>query len=512
MRARVVSHVPTGDTIAALAGPAPGGRRLLLRISGPDTAAVLHRLTTPPTPNDTAPAPALERGTLNAALHAGFAAPLPARVLRFAAPRSFTGEDAAELLLPANPTIAERALDLVLATPGVRLALPGEFTARAYLNDRLTLEQAEGVGALIAANSEADLAAAQSLLSGSTGTRYAAWGDRLARLLALVEAGIDFSDQEAVVPITAADLHRELTALCAEITALIAPSTREQRTTLPLVMLVGAPNAGKSTLFNALLGHRRAVVSATAGTTRDVIVEETDLIPHAGTLDAVRVRLADSAGVDEPAATAFTDPRTSKSFFQKVAQASRLCGTPMFSATGETPVPPDSCFETASTPVAADLGQARTRDALTDADVLVHCDPTGRFSMPLPQHATIIRVRTKGDLPHGSGAEHLAVCALDGWNLSTLKRTIADLAATHARGTPNTRSIVIPRHDRLLRQAAATIIAALELIPAAGRALPNAELIANTLRATLDTLSELTGRISPDDVLGRIFATFCIGK
>lgn len=455
--------MPTGDTIAALAGPASGGPRVLLRVSGPVTKDILHRLFAVHATADHGAegARAMTRRAQEAELHAGFAAPIPTRVLRFAGPRSFTGEDSAELLLPANATIAERVLDLVLATPGVRLALPGEFTARAYLNDRLTLEQAEGVGALIAANTEADLAAAQSLLSGVNGAKYSAWGDRLARALALVEAGIDFSDQEAVVPITASDLRRELTVIRDEITSLIAPMAREERSTLPLVMLVGAPNAGKSTLFNALLGRHRAVVSPAAGTTRDVIVEELELIPHAGTLDAVRVKLADSAGIDEAGDThAFTQ----------------------------------------------DLGQNRTRESLSDADVLVYCDPSGRFSMPLPAGATVVRVRTKGDLPHGDGSEQLAVCALDGWNLGTLKRVIADIAGTGARG------VVLPRHDRLLRHAAASIADVTELVPTTGRSLRNAELIADGLRGTLDTMAELAGRISPDDVLGRIFATFCIGK
>jgi len=448
-----------GDTIIAPASAPGRSPRAIIRISGHATGRLLRSLTG----EDHA-----SRRCSTALLHLAPGVQLPILIARFLAPNSYTGEDAAELQVPGNPDLVERLLHLLASYPGVRLAHPGEFTARAYLAGRMTIDQAEGVAATIAATTSEQLAAAASLLEGRTGAHYRRFSDELANLLSLVEAGIDFTDQEDVVAITPGALASRLASLADQIAAhLGAAAGAESAPPIPRVVLAGKPNAGKSTLFNALLRRRRAVASPTPGTTRDVLSEEFDLcsaIPGGPT-----ILLQDLAGLDA-------------------------------SATG--------LIESSAQHAAA--------AALRSADVILWCDPTGRFNpaalpVTLPPVPTI-RVRTFGDQPRAAHtAEDLAVCALDGWNLSVLRRAIADASTTARAGSI---AALLPRHRRALSEAGARIAEAAAMIdPSAldGR-LDAPELIAGLLRAALDSLGELVGHISPDDILGRVFATFCIGK
>ncbi len=394
--------------------------------------------------------------------------PLPISLLYNLSPHSYTTDHTAELLIPGNPHLLQRVLDLLLSFPAVRLAEPGEFTARAHLAGRLTLEQAEGVAAIIAADRDDELEAARDLLEGRTGDRYRTWTDTVATLLALVEAGIDFTDQEDVVPIPPADLAQQLDNLRADLTAH-AGDPREQPATLPTVALVGPPSAGKSTLFNALLGRHRAVTHETPGTTRDALAEPLDLsIEHPGT----QVTLLDLPGLD-------------------LAPSSPL----------------DRAAQTAAI------------DAASRADLLLHCDPTGRFTQDprLPANKPTLRIRTKADLPgpnptgpdatDSSTPDALAICALDGFHLPALRRAIADHAhAASAAGA------VVPRHARALAAAAAALADAIATVDPAAHALPEPELTAGALRAALDELGSITGAVTPDEVIGRVFATFCVGK
>jgi tRNA modification GTPase len=384
----------------------------------------------------------------------------------FRGPRSYTGEDAAEIQVPANPVLVERVLRALTSREGVRAAEAGEFTARAYLAGKMTLSQAEGVAATVAASSDEQLAAARALLEGRAGEEYRRWADEVATLLALVESGIDFTDQEDVVPIAPAALLARVGALRGELFAhLGGVGGRESAGALARVALVGRPNAGKSTLFNALLGRRRAVTSPVAGTTRDVLAEELDLardVPGAG-----MVLLEDLAGLD--------------------------------AVEGGTAVGP------AVAPVEAQRAAER---AVREADVLVWCDPAGRFEGVDVSAAKVIRVRTFADRPGHGGREDLAVCALDGWHVGALRRAIAE-AATTSRGAGV--AALLPRHRRAMREAAGRLEGAAESV-GAGPRLSAPEVTATALRGALDALGELVGRISPDEVLGRVFATFCIGK
>lgn len=483
---------PADPIIACATGP---GRspRALLRLSAPDLAPVLAPHLASPLPT--------ERSISRADLRLTDTITLPALLLWYPAPHSATTQDVAELLIPGNPALVHRILTRFHAgDPPVRTALPGEFTARAFLAGRMTAEQAEGVQALIGAQTDAQLTAAHALLSGDTGSAYRAFADDLASALALVEAGIDFTDQEDVVPIAAADLALRLDTLIAALTDALRGSATESARDRPVrIVLAGPPNAGKSTLFNRILHRERAIVSPEPGATRDALVEPVTARDLADSPSAIwhdlALELVDLAGLDASLA-----PR--------------------------------------SLPDAA--AQAAAHRELAAADVIVWCDPAGAFDTipPLAPDATILRIRTKADLPGsaslrlaspsspllGSASLRLAsspspspplptahcpppplpICSLDGRNISALTRAIVDAAAAATRAHTSHTAALLPRHHSALAGALDAI--------AAARAESRPETTAAHLRAALDHLGSICGRIDPDDIIGRIFATFCVGK
>lgn len=471
----------TSDVIIAAASGWGRSGRALVRMSGTDLLARVRAVIAVPPEGHGCVArvdvrmPA--RSSKFDSVGNGARVSLPCLAMRFDGPRSYTGEDILELVVPGSEIVLERVVAAFCELPGVREARPGEFSARAYLNGKMTLDQAEGVAALIAARSEQDLRAAESVLEGEAGARFRRWSEEAATLLALVEAGIDFTDQEDVVPISPAALATRLERMSGELDeALGARGGEEHRATRPSVVLAGAPNAGKSTLFNALLGRKRAVESPMAGTTRDVLAEPLDLSRDGGQdhdgADGV-VTLIDLAGLDEQLEAA------------------------------------------SSIDVAA---QRLAMEQIARADVIVHCDPAGRFlrlPVTLNAAARVIRVRTKADqtgMDARGGGDALAVCALDGWHLGALRRAIGDGAwGAPARGGEGS---VVPRHRRTLTSARARLVGALEHVKRSQKehALGAPELVAGELRLALDALGELTGAISPDEVIGRVFATFCVGK
>lgn len=490
------------DTILASAssvGFAPGGRAVI-RMSGTGTFPLLGQLLEGDGARDGSD---WKRRGVRAARLRLSGHGLPCIVMTFVGPKSYTGEDGAEIVVPANPMVVDRVTKAILTLSdgaremGVRIATPGEFTARAYLHDRLSLAQAEGVAAMIGARGRDELLAAQRMLRGETGAAYRAWTNELMTVLALVEAGIDFTDQEDVVAIDRESLLRRVTVLVDAVRAYVGHRTGQERQEhRPVVVLAGKPNAGKSTLFNALLGNRRAVVSPVAGTTRDVLREELDLA-HDAAMGGV-CTLCDVAGLEE-----IGDERGARDGEASVdAQMQRLA-----------------------------------RGAIANADVVVWCDPTGLFEhgmrgqdaanagmVEIGDGQRVIRVRTKGDLVSGEhdGSGSIAVCALDGWNLGVLRRAIADAAWGNSETgsvSANDALAGLPRHSRVLAATLERLESAMRLIGDAAteqstqrRSVRHPELVAGELRLALDHLGELTGEVTPDDVIGRIFATFCIGK
>jgi tRNA modification GTPase len=449
----------TEDVILAIASPPGRSARGIVRLSGdraPDVAALLLA----------DPAPLAGRGVRRGDVELRGAA-LPCLVACFPGKRTYTGEPVVEVQVPGNPVLLERLLETALARAAAagipaRRAEPGEFTARAFFSGRLTLPEAEGVAATIAAESDAQLRAARLLSSGALGRRARAVADELAAALALVEAGIDFTDEEDVVAITPRDLADRLEPVRRVIADQLEHAVgMEQLEAIPRVVLSGPPNAGKSTLFNALLGRDRAVVTSRPGATRDVLAEPLSIPLAHGTGE---VMLIDVAG-DE-------------------AAVSRL-GRQM---------------------------QEAAAGARRGADLLLECRGPGT---PLPPPAPgALGVRTMSDLPPAPDPGGPAVCATSGAGLDALRAAIAERLATRAVSLAADAVVLQPRHEAALRSAAGHLEETAALLgPQRGRpALADPEIVAATMRAALDELSAVAGDVTPDDVLGRIFASFCIGK
>lgn len=450
------------DTIVAISSAVGPAARMIVRLSGASAFDVAARVARPMPPH-------IAAVTMSRVSWREF--DVPCSVWTFVAPRSSTGQDVVELHLPGNPRLVRDVVRSIVAA-GARPAEPGEFTARAYFNGRIDLAQAEGIAATIAAANDQELRAARRLLGGDLARRLQPSTDALADLLARVEAGIDFSDED-VTFVPAPDLLRRIAAVDADLNHLLRESRRFDRLTHePSVVLVGRPNAGKSTLFNALVGAQRAVVSPREGTTRDVLWAEVVLARGL-------VRLMDVAGIDTP-----DDARVEGSAEADVARQMR----------------------------------ARAEEAASSADVLVLVVDPAEPAPPILSRPADLVVHTKADRrssnPASCAAVPLQVSAITGQNLDELRRRL-DQLAFGASGDDGAAAGVVAglvlndRHVRAIVEARDSLTRA---STAAAASVPAGEVIALELRDALDALGSVVGHITPDDVLGRIFGEFCIGK
>lgn len=419
---------------------APGRAAVaVLRLSGPGTAAALVALA--------GPLPAPRRLTLRRLVHDGVLLD-QALVIWMPGPASYTGEDSAELHLHGGPAVRAAVLAALTALPGLRAAEPGEFTRRAFLNDRLDLTAVEGLADLIDAETEAQRRQALRQLEGGLRQRIEAWRERLLEALSWIEATLDFSDEDGVdlQPLRDKAL-ATAGSVAAGIEALLAEGSCGERLREGFrVVIAGAPNAGKSTLLNVLARRDVAIVSDVPGTTRDAIEVRLDL-------DGLPVWLVDTAGL-----------------------------------------------RTTDDPVERE-GVARSRRHAAEADLvlwLVAPDAAGEAAPP----GCVMRVLTKVDLGASDRAAGHAVSALTGEGLGELLDALAE-AAKRDVGTGDalvTRS----RHRAALQQA----LTALQR----GRSAAEDELIAEDLRSALHALGEIVGRVGVEAMLDRLFAGFCIGK
>ena len=433
------------DTIFALATPPGRGAIAILRLSGPGTDAALAALG--------AGGLKARYAALRALSHDG--RPIDqALVLRFPAPNSYTGEDCAELHLHGGRAVVDAASEALVAL-GLRPADPGEFTRRAFENGRMDLAQAEAVADLIDAETAAQASQALGQLDGALSQTYAGFRRDLLTALALVEAEIDFPDEE-VPDNLARSAGPVLDRLIADLKAALADARRGERVREGYrIVLIGETNAGKSSLFNALVAREAAIVTPIAGTTRDVL--DADLI-----ISGYAVTLSDTAGLRDS-----TDPVEAEGVRRARARAEaadvRLWVRGPDDAEGDA------------------AGFARPGDLL---------------------------VRTKADLgaaPSVAGYEALSISTTTGLGLASLHDWISARLARDLSGA-DFPAVTRERHRRRLAEA---LVAA-----EAGRAALEvaAEMAGDDLRRAADALARVTGAIGVEDILGEVFSTFCIGK
>jgi tRNA modification GTPase len=428
----------TSDTIVAIATPPGRGAIGVVRLSGPDAASIAHRLIT----------------------HRGRLEPRRATFTRtealdhiiatsFPGPHSYTGEDVVELSAHGSPVVLRTIVDSAVAC-GARLAEPGEFTFRAFLNGRIDLMQAEAVADLIDAVTPLQARAAFDQLEGTLTRTIGEIDSQLFDLIARLEASVDFPDEgyHFIEPGAAAlridDIRRRVCAILRD-----ARRGRLVREGLQVV-IVGRPNVGKSSLFNALIGSGRAIVTDVPGTTRDLVTETFDL-------EGLRVTLADTAGLRET---------------HDVVEAE---------------------------------GVARSKGAQEVADlVLVVVDE--EVDVDRIGHRHLI-VQNKCDL--GRPARGIRVSARTGEGLDGLRAAmVAALDVDPSRDRPDITNI---RHISLLQRTQAALERAHGAASADGGSMSE-EFVLADLQDARATLEEVTGRRTPDDVLAHIFSRFCVGK
>ncbi len=443
-----------GDTIAALATPPGVGALAIIRLSGPQATAVLQACTGRRSPLEP------RRATLVRVRSASGLVLDEAVATWFAAPASFTGEDVVELCCHGGLLVVRRVLERVLAC-GARPAEPGEFSRRAFENGRLDLTQAEAVMDVISAGSDLALRAAHNQLHGVLSRRVEAAADRLISVAAHVEAYIDFPEED-IAPDTTAELLADLEGVECELRSLLATADEGRLLREGVrTAIIGAPNVGKSSLLNCLLGYERAIVSPTAGTTRDTVEASV-------TLGALRLHLIDTAGLHESA----------------------------------------DAIECA--------GMERSRRAEAEADlVLLVADASLPPAIPergtAPSATPQLLLLNKSDLPEHPGwvayPQALRLSCLSGKGLAELAAAIESLFL-HTPEETDSFTAINTRH----RYALGGALEALALAQASLRAGESPELTDVPLRDALDALGSITGRIDTEDILTRVFSTFCLGK
>jgi tRNA modification GTPase len=498
------------DTIAAISTPPGRGGIGIVRLSGPQAASIAAQLVRLRQPlehararladvvdEDPAEAAASSAaGSDKSGNEPSVDAPLSstnvdkarrdetrideALVTFFAAPHSYTAEDLVEIAAHGSPVVLEALLRRALAL-GARLAEPGEFTQRAFLSGRLDLTQAEAVRDLIDAQTLTQARQAASQMGGALSRRVAPLKQSLVELIALLEAGIDFAEDDVDVT-PQAEIARRIDALTPPLAALESSFARGRLIHDGLTLaIVGRPNAGKSSLFNRLVERDRAIVTATPGTTRDLVKEHISLA-------GIPLELVDTAGLREAA----------QGLVEEAEQ----------------------------------IGVARSREALADAAlVLIVLDATQplndeerRLLAAVDGRPALIAIN-KCDLkgtgfspyagianedgtlaPEGTGIPAIPTSALTGQGIPALRERILSLATGGAASEPGLLT------NLRQHQAVSTTLAALkDAARANATAIPHEMILLDLYRA-LWALDSLTGQTTSDDILNLIFATFCIGK
>lgn len=452
----------TSDTIIAQATPPGRGGVGILRISGRaarDVAqAVLGKLPKPRYA-DYLPFQDADGSTLDQGI-----------ALWFPGPNSFTGEDVLELQGHGGPVILDLLLKRIIALENVRIARPGEFSERAFLNDKLDLAQAEAIADLIDASSEQAARSAVNSLQGAFSNRIHHLVEALTHLRIFVEAAIDFPDEE-IDFLSDGKIEAQLNTVMGDLGAVRAEARQGSLLREGMkVVIAGRPNAGKSSLLNALAGREAAIVTDIAGTTRDVLREHIHL-------DGMPLHIIDTAGLRE--ASDEVERIGIERAWNEIEQADLV----LFMVDGTT---------TAATEPA---------------------DIWPEFMARLPATLPIVVVRNKADIT----GEALGQTEVNGHSLIRLSARTGDgvdLLRDHLKQVMGFNHnmeggfLARRRHLQALEQAAQHLVQGKDQLLGAWAG----ELLAEELRLAQQSLSEITGEFTSDDLLGRIFSSFCIGK
>lgn len=462
------------ETIVAISS-APGfGPAGIVRLSGPKSVRVADDIITLADGRGLDEVAASTR--VSGHVCVGGEGRIPADIYVFRAPRSYTRQDNVEIHAPGSPAVLGLIRSLCVQR-GAVLAEPGEFTARAFLSGAMDLSRAEAVAAVIRAESDTQLRAAREMMDGALGQAVAATRDELAELLALVEADIDFAE-EPIDFISPPELVRRLSGVTERIREWLDQSvTVERFDTLPRVLLFGPPNAGKSSLMNVLSGTSRAICATVAGTTRDILSAPMSLRRS-------EVILLDSAGVDQSEDAIILQARALT--LSAAERVDVVCVVVDLAAADVDHV--REMLRTLQLPGV--VFAANKRDLVSEE--IVRSRVAALASWKLGPVCTV------------SAATGEGIDALRG----VIEDALSDLTTTSLGA-----GMMMSERQRLAVSAAGeALVRAGQLAASVTETIDCADLLAFELREALDQLGAVTGAVTTDDLLGQVFANFCIGK
>jgi tRNA modification GTPase len=472
LRATDKSGYLSEDTIAAIATPL-GGPIAIVRISGPEAITVLKRISGFDPTNESAETRKLYRSKLRDS--AGVLID-DALVVFFTAPHSFTGEHCVELHLHGGDFTAIRVMDSLKAL-GARQALPGEFSFRAVRNGKMNLSQAEATADLILARNEGAATLALEKMNGLQSKFVIGVAEKLRSLAVKGEVGIDFVDQD-IEEVGLPALKKKIDSLVSDLEALKATYDRGWKLQEGVrVALVGLPNAGKSSFFNALLGEDRSIVSEFAGTTRDVVHERLTL---RGKSTSVTLRLEDTAGLRE------SSNQVEKVGVERAQRSAREADLVLFVVDVSTVL---NSFKQ----LRAEWGGLGAPAPKT-LGILTKCD--------LLSSSELNSVRERFMALFVSG--WVETSALTGAGIREAAEKIADHCEKWIHRSPGEVLLTRQDHVQAVEQSIEHLTRALVA--------PEIDLFAADVRQALLALAPLIGETVPDDILGRIFSSFCVGK
>jgi tRNA modification GTPase len=422
----------------------------VVRVSGSQSAAIVESLT--------GALPAPRRAVLRS-IQAQDQSELIDRgmVLYFAGPQTVTGEDVAEFHVHGSPVVVERLLLELSKIENCRPAEAGEFTRRAFENERMDLVEVEGLADLLASESEAQRKLAMRQFSGEASSIYELWHSELIGVLAIIEASIDFADEDGVAAQAVALVRPRLVAFMETLADALMQSEKASLVRRGLrVVIAGPPNVGKSSLLNLLAGRKAAIVSEIPGTTRDVV--EAPMV-----INGLPVSLADTAGLRE-----------------------------------------------STTDVIEREGMARSKDEIASADILVWVKSVTEESQALPMRNPDITVFNKLDLVAVESIQlrnesDIAVSVKTGEGIEKLKQVLSRLVSEKTE-LGESAVMVRARHRKAIEESIRNLNDALSKPDDA------LELMAEDVRKAAIAMASITGRVGVEDFLGRIFSEFCIGK